>query len=117
MTALRGDVDAHHTDGSFVTIETIIFFVSWLALAILIAGLLLRGWKWLLVTGRGWLLAWVVDFVFWLGLAICSAGLLILGRWWLALAIFGGCLLIRRWKEYVEPRSGLPTGDGRDCKQ
>jgi hypothetical protein len=52
MTGLRGDVDAHHTDGSLVPIEAIIFFVSWLALAILIAGLLLRGWKWLLVSGK-----------------------------------------------------------------
>ena len=117
MTGLRGDVNAHHTDSSFVPIETIIFFVSWLALAILSADLLLRGWKWLLVTGWGWLLASVVDLVLWLGLAICSAGLLILGRWWLALAIFGGCLVIRGWKEYVEPRSGLPTCDARDCKQ
>ena len=53
--------------------------------------------------------------VFWFALAICSAGLLILGRWWLALAIFGGGLLILWWKEYVEPRSGLPTSDARDC--
>jgi hypothetical protein len=90
-----------------VPIETIIFFVSWLALAILGAGLLLRGWGWLLARG--------LEFVFWLALAICSAGLLILGRWWLALAIFGGALLILGWKEYVEPRSGLPTSDTRDC--
>jgi hypothetical protein len=100
---------------SFVPIETLIYFVSWLALAILGAGLLLRGWKWLLVSGWGWLLAMVISFVFWLGLAICGAGLLILGRWWLALAIFGGGLLILWWKEYVEPRSGLPTSDARDC--
>jgi len=55
------------------------------------------------------------QFCFWLGLAIRGAGLLILGRWWLALAIFGGGLLILWWKEYVEPRSGLPTSDARDC--
>jgi hypothetical protein len=98
-----------------VQIETIIFLVSLLALAILGAGLLLRGWEWLLVSGWGWLVARVVEFVFWLGLAICSAGLWILGRWWLALAIFGSGLLILWWKEYVEWRSGLPTSDARDC--
>jgi hypothetical protein len=97
---------------AFVPIE-IVFFVSWLALALLGAGLLLRGWEWLLVSGWGWLLATVVEFVYWLGLAICSAGLLILGWWWLALAIFGGGLLMRGWKECVEPRSGLPTSDAR----
>ena len=96
-------------------IETIIFFVSWLALAMLGAGLLLLGWGRLLVLGWGWLLAMVISFGFWLGLAICGAGMLILGRWWLALAIFGGGLLILWWKEYVEPRSGLPTSDARDC--
>jgi hypothetical protein len=90
---------------SFVAIETIIFFVFWLALAILGAGLLLRGWEWLLVSGWGWLLAGVVEFVFWLALAICSAGLLILGRWWLALAIFGGGLLIRCWKSRAALRA------------
>ena len=89
-------------------IETIIFFVFWLALAVLGAGLLLRGWKWLLVSGRGWLLARVVEFVYWLALAICCAGLLIPGWWWLALAIFGVGLCIRGWKEYVEPRSDPP---------
>ena len=95
-------------------IEAIIFFVSLLALAILGAGLLLRGWEWLLVSGWGWLLAGIVGFVFWLGLATFGAGLLILEQWWLALAIFGGGLYIR-WKKYVEPRSGLPTSDARDC--
>ena len=44
-------------------IETIIFFVSWLALAVLGAGLLLYGWKWLLVSGWGWLLAMVIEVV------------------------------------------------------
>jgi hypothetical protein len=88
--------------------NNIIFLVAWLALAILGTGLLLRGWEWLLVSGRGWLVARVVEFVFWLGLAICSAGLWIAGRWWLALAIFGSLLIL--WlKEYVEWRSGLPT--------
>ena len=91
-----------------VPIETIVFFVSWLALAVLGAGLLLYGWKWLLVSGWGWLLAMVIEVVFWLALATCSAGLLILGRWWLALAIFGGALLARWWAEYVEPGSDLP---------
>jgi hypothetical protein len=91
-----------------VPIETIIFFVSWLALAILGAGLLLYGWKWLLVSGRGWLIAWVIEFVFWLALATCSANLWLAGRWWLALAIFGGALLLRAWGEYVEPRSDPP---------
>ena len=100
-----------------VPIETIIFFVSWLALAILGAGLLLYGWKWLLVSGWGWLLAMVIEVVFWVALATCSVGLWLADRWWLALAIFGGALLLRGWKEYVEPRSGLPTGDARDCKQ
>jgi hypothetical protein len=75
-----------------VPIETIVFFVSWLALAILGASLLLRAWEWLLVFGRGWLLGRVVGFVFWLALAIFGAGLLILG-----------------YEEYVEPRSGLRT--------
>jgi hypothetical protein len=42
-------------------------------------------------------------------LMIYSAGLLIREWWWLALAIFGGALLIRGWKRYVEPRSGLRT--------
>jgi hypothetical protein len=90
-----------------VAIETIVFFVLWLALAILGAGLLLRGWEWLLVSGWGWLLATVVGFVFWLAVATFVAGLLIAGWWWLALAIFGGGLYIR-WKKYVEPRPDLP---------
>jgi hypothetical protein len=89
-------------------ISAIVFSVLWLALAMMGAGLLLLAWKWMLVQGWGWLLASVVEFVFWLGLAICSAGLWILGWWWLALAIFGGLLLIRGWKAYVEPHSGLP---------
>ena len=80
----------------------------WLALATCSAGLLLYGWKWLLVSGWGWLLAVVIEVVFWLALATCSAGLWLAGRWWLALAIFGGALLIRGWKEYVEPRSDPP---------
>ena len=96
-------------------IETIVFFALWFALAILGAGLLVRGWEWLLVSGRGWLVAVVIEVVFWLALATCGAGLLILGRWWLALAIFGGALLFRWWAEYVEPHSGLPNGDARDC--
>jgi peptidoglycan/LPS O-acetylase OafA/YrhL len=71
----------------FVPIETLVFFVLWLALAMLGAGLLLRGWRWLLVSGWGWLLARVVGFVFGLALAIVGAGLLILGyeeggKWW-----------------------------------
>jgi hypothetical protein len=85
-----------------VPIETIIFFVSWLALTILGTGLLLRGWEWLLVSGWGWLLARVIGFVFWLALATFVAGLFTAGWWWLALAIFGGGLYIRGWKAYVE---------------
>jgi hypothetical protein len=92
-----------------VPIETIIFFVSWLSLAILGAGLLLYGWNWLIVSGRRWLVAWVVEFVFWLAMATFCASLWLAGRWWHALAIFGGALLIRGWTEYVEPGSGLPT--------
>ena len=91
-----------------VPIETIVFFVSWLALAVLGAGLLLYGWKWLLVSGHGWLLARAVFLVFWLALATFVAGLLIDGWWWLALAIFGGGLYIRGWKKYVEPRFDMP---------
>ena len=64
-------------------IETIIFLVSLLALAILGAGLLLRGWEWLLVSGWGWLLARVVGGAFCLGLAIFGAGLLILAWEWM----------------------------------
>jgi hypothetical protein len=60
-------------------LETVVFSVGWLALAILGGGLLLLAWERLLVRGWGWLLAGVVRFVFWLALAICGAGLLILG--------------------------------------
>ena len=57
----------------------------------------------------------VIEVVFWVALATCSVGLWLADRWWLALAIFGGALLIRGWGEYVEPDSGLPTSDARDC--
>jgi hypothetical protein len=98
-----------------VPIETIAFCVSWLALAILGAGLLLRGWEWLLASGRGWLVASVVGFAFWLALTTFSAGLLILGWWWLALATLGaGLYILFPRADYVEPRSGLPTSDARD---
>ena len=70
---------------SYAPIETIVFFVSWLALAFLGTGLLLRGWEWLLVSGWGWLLAGIVGFVFWLALAIFGAGLWIFGWRWLLL--------------------------------
>jgi hypothetical protein len=83
---------------SFVAIETIVFFVLWLALAILGAGLLSRGWEWLLVSGWGWLLARVVGFVFWLALAILGAGLLILGyedwKWWIYALVLILCLVL-----------------------
>ena len=100
---------------SFVPIETIVFFVSWLALAILGAGLLLRGWEWLLVSGWGWLLAGIVGFVFWLGLATFGAGLLILEQWWLALAIFGAGLWIFGWRWLLLRHLEAPCGSGGGC--
>jgi hypothetical protein len=51
-------------------IERLVFVGCYVLLAILGAGLLLRGWE--------WLLARVVGKVFWLGLAIFGAGLVIL---------------------------------------
>ena len=67
------------------------FFVLWLALAMLGAGLLVRGW--------GWLLARVVSFVFWLALAIVGAGLLISGyeeggRWWSYFLVLILCVVL-----------------------
>ena len=59
-------------------IERLVFFGCYVLLAILGAGLLLRGWEWVLVSGWGWLLARVVGGAFCLGLAIFGAGLLIL---------------------------------------
>jgi hypothetical protein len=81
-----------------VPIETIIFFVAWLALAILGAGLLLRGWEWLLVSGWGWLLAMVVGSIFWLALTITGAGLLVAGyehwRWWIYALVLILCVVL-----------------------
>jgi hypothetical protein len=70
-------------------IEAIVFFVSWLALAILGAGLLLLAWGRLLVLGWGLPLARVIEFVFCLALATIGAALLALGyeesdwKWWI----------------------------------
>jgi hypothetical protein len=65
-------------------LETIVFFVSWLALAILGAGLLPLAWERLLATRWGWLVARVFIFAFLLLGSIYLTGLLILsGRDWL----------------------------------
>jgi Ribbon-helix-helix domain len=64
--------------GKVMPIEAIVFFVSWLAFAILGAGLLLLGWGRLLVLGWGRLLGPVVLVALGLGLAIFGAGVLIL---------------------------------------
>ena len=89
-------------------IETIIFFVSWLALAVLGAGLLLYGWKWLLVSRMGMAVSKGRLSCF----LACAGNLcrrsvdrrVVV----VALAIFGGGLYIHGWKKYVEPRSDMP---------
>jgi hypothetical protein len=86
------------SERSFVPIETTVFFVPWLALAILGAGLLLLGWGRLLILGWGWLLARVVGFVFWLAVATFVAGLLILGyeewKWWIYALVLIVCVVL-----------------------